>query len=195
LRNGFGGLALIENNTANLCFVVRQRRMRKLGGWLELLSAVFNEVPSVARILNGATQCWPRPLAISPIPYGYIAKSSGGIWRLGDQAAVIPSFTGDGMSIALHTAELASEMFLSGKTPDEYLDCLQTQLHFGMHFATTLSRMMVTSTGRLLAPAFLSLVPGAIGWIANHTRIPARLLQTTGLARSTPGDHLPASTG
>jgi flavin-dependent dehydrogenase len=194
-RDGYGGLALIENNIANLCFVLRQRQVRTLGGWHEILSAVRNEVPAIAQILNGATQCWPKPLAISPIPYGYVAKSSGGIWRLGDQAAVIPSFTGDGMSIALHTAELASRMFLSGKTPDEYLDCLQTQLHFGMHFATTLSRIMVTSTGRLLAPAFLSLVPGAIGWIANQTRIPARVLQATDLARSTPGDHLPASTG
>ncbi len=34
------------------------------------------------------------------------------MWALGDQAAVIPSFTGDGMSIALHSGCLAAAMYL-----------------------------------------------------------------------------------
>ena len=192
-RGGYGGLALIENDIANLCFAVHQRRMRELGGWPELLSAIRKESPAINQILSDATPCWPKPLAISPIPYGYIARSSNGIWRIGDQAAVIPSFTGDGMSIALHSAELASEMFLAGKTPDTYLACLQTHLKSGMSFATTLSRIMVTTTGRLLAPAVLSALPGALSWIAEHTRIPARVLRAADLTRSAPTAHMPVS--
>jgi len=113
---------------------------------------------------------------------------------VGDQAAVIPSFTGDGMSIALHSADLASQMFLSGRSPDEYLGRLHDDLRAGMRFATALSRMMVTATGRLLAPAALSLAPGTIHWIAEQTRIPARVLPKTGAGPGAAGDHLPAST-
>jgi len=145
-------------------------------------------------LLHNATQCWTKPLAISPIPYGYTAQLSDGIWRIGDQAAVIPSFTGDGMSIAIHSAELAAEMFLSGSTPGECLARLHAQLHTGMRFATFLSRAMVTSTGRMFAPAVLSLVPGTFSWIARHTRIPEQALQTQGRANSTTDDHLPVST-
>lgn len=177
-RDGYGGLALVEDNIANLCFVIHKRRMRELGGWAGLLSAISSECPALGLALQNAIPCWPKPLAISPIPYGYIARTSSGIWRIGDQAAVIPSFTGDGMSIALHSAELASEMYLSGKSPDKYLRMLEKQLRPGMRFATSLSRMMVTSTGRLLAPAVLSLLPGSINWIAERTRIPNRALKT-----------------
>lgn len=191
-RDGYGGLALIENDIANLCFVVHQRRMRALGGWPELLSAIRNEVLAIDRILQGANPCWPKPLAISPIPYGYIAQASNGIWRVGDQAAVIPSFTGDGMSIALHSAELAADMYLAGRTPDEYLARLHTHLHSGMRFATALSRAMVTTTGRVSAPIALSLARGAISWIAGKTRIPNRALKTTHVASAATG-HLPAS--
>jgi flavin-dependent dehydrogenase len=191
-RDGYGGLALIENDIANLCFVVHQQRMRALGNWPEVLAAIRNEIPVIDRILHSAMPCWPKPLAISPIPYGYIARSSRGIWRVGDQAAVIPSFTRDGMSIALHSAHVAADMYLAGRTPDEYLTRLRTDLHPGIRFATMLSRAMVSTTGRLSAPIALSLVPGVIAWIAGKTRIPDCALKTTHVAGAVTG-HLPAS--
>jgi menaquinone-9 beta-reductase len=43
-------------------------------------------------------------LAIASIPYGYVQNRSIGLWCIGDQAAVIPSFSGDGIAIALHSA-------------------------------------------------------------------------------------------
>jgi menaquinone-9 beta-reductase len=190
--DGYGGLSLVERDTANLCFVVRQQRVRELGGWFGLLDAIRREVPALDRILAGATQCWPRPLAISPIPYGYLAKSASGIWRIGDQAAVIPSFTGDGMSIALHSADVAAEMYLAGKTPDEHLACLGRQLRPGMRFASALSRMMVTSTGRVLAPFVLCIAPGAMSWIAAQTRIPDRALNTIQISTDASASHSPA---
>ena len=36
-----------------------------------------------------------------------------GLFRLGDQVGVIPSLTGDGMAIALHSARLAAFFFLA----------------------------------------------------------------------------------
>ena len=52
-----------------------------------------------------------RPLTISGVPYGFLAppRPDDPVFRLGDQAAVIPSFCGDGMAIALHSAVLAAE--------------------------------------------------------------------------------------
>ena len=179
IRDGYGGIALVEGERANLCFVVRRRRMAETGGWPEIVRAICDECPAIGKLLGGAIECWPKPLAISPIPYGYIAERADGMWRVGDQAAVIPSFTGDGMSIALHSAELAAEMFLSGRSPEDYLARLRSDLQSGMRLATTLSRAMVTRAGRVLAPAVLSMAPGMIGWIAEQTRIPKRALPKT----------------
>jgi flavin-dependent dehydrogenase len=171
-RGGYGGLSLVEDGTANLCLVVRRRRFRELGGWSELLAAMRHEAPALRERLEDAVPRWARPLAISPIPYGYLRAAADGIWRVGDQAAVIPSFTGDGMSIALHSGVLAAEMYLDSKGAEEYARRLEDHLRGGMRFASALSRAMVTAGGRVMAPFLLSIVPDAMRRIAAGTRIP-----------------------
>jgi len=169
---GYGGLSLVEGDKATFCFVVRRSALRKTGGWTELLRSLQDDNPHLAERLQGAVPLWERPLAVSPIPYGYLARRPFGLWSVGDQAAVIPSFTGDGMSIALHSAALAARMYLSRETTKQYYQELHHHLSRRMSLATALSRAMVTSFGRAMVPLGLALVPQAIGWIASWTRIP-----------------------
>ncbi len=171
-QGGYGGLTLIEEDVANLCLVVRRSTLRELGGWPELCDSIQRENGHMRQIFSGSTALWARPLAISPIPYGYLAEPERGLWRAGDQAAVIPSFTGDGISIALHSAALAAEMYLAGKSAADYLSALRAHLRRGMALATWLSRAAVTPAGRRLALPALLLLPHAIEWIATATRIP-----------------------
>jgi flavin-dependent dehydrogenase len=175
-HGGYGGLSLVEGDAANLCLVVRRGVLRRLGGWTELLAEIRDDNPHLRLLLEGARALWERPLAISPIPYGYLAGRVSGLWRVGDQAAVIPSFTGDGMSIALHSGALAAEMYLAGTSAEEFHRRLRVQLRRGMMLATLLSQAMVTGAGRALAPLCLSRFPHAMEWIAAFTRIPAQAL-------------------
>src|SRR3546814_13550995 len=62
----------------------------------------------------GARPRWERPLAICGLPYGHVGRPEGGpIFRLGDQMAVMPSFAGDGIDMALRSARLAADSFLA----------------------------------------------------------------------------------
>ncbi len=169
---GYGGLSLIEDDVANLCLVVRRSALRASGGWPQLLASILRGNSHLRQLLDGATPLWPRPLAISPIPYGYLVRESRGLWCVGDQAAVIPSFTGDGISIALHSAALAAQMFLAGRSAADYSHTLRAQLTRSMALATWLSRAAVTGAGRTAALAALSLAPSAMRWVAASTRIP-----------------------
>ena len=169
---GYGGLSLVEGDVANLCLVVRRTELRRMGGWNTQLAAILADNRLLRQRLQGATALWERPLAVSPIPYGYLAGGVPGLWRVGDQAAVVPSFTGDGMSIALHSGALAAQMLLEGASAEDYHRSLRAQLRPGMSLATLISRAMVSGAGRALAPLFLSLFPNAMTWIARSTRIP-----------------------
>jgi menaquinone-9 beta-reductase len=173
---GYGGLCLVEADAANLCLVVRRTRLRHLGGWAELLKTLLAENRHIRQRLAGGRPLWERPLAISSIPYGYLADPPSGLWRLGDQAAVIPSFTGDGMAIALHSGALAAGMYMGGKSPDQFHRVLSKQLRSGMSLAILLSRLMVSAAGKGLAPLALTVLPQAMGWIARSTRIPEEAL-------------------
>jgi flavin-dependent dehydrogenase len=182
---GYGGLSLVEGDVANLCLVVRQAELRRIGGWRELLASILDDNRHLKQRLQGAKALWDRPLAISSIPYGHLAGQPFGLWCVGDQAAVIPSFTGDGMSIALHSAALASEMYLAGESAEQYNHRLHAQLSLEMKLATGLSRTVVTSAGRSLALFGISLVPNAMRWIAASTRIPKQALLEPRLLPST----------
>ena len=122
-----------------------------------MLAAMQEKNPHIAERLSGALPLWHRPLAVSSIPYGHLAGRPFGLWCVGDQAAVIPSFTGDGMSIALHSGALAAQMFLAGQSAAQYHQLLCAQLNRGMSLATGISRAMVSGVGRSLAPIAVSL--------------------------------------
>jgi flavin-dependent dehydrogenase len=175
---GYAGLEPVEDGVANLCLVVRERHFAALGRrWEALLAALCSASPSLARRLAGATPCWSRPLAIASIPYGFVATEEGGPWRLGDQAAVIPSFSGDGIAIALHSARLAADIFLAGGTAGEFQARLARDVAAQVRRATQLSRLLVYPPVQAIAGLAARLVPDLVAGIARVTRIPSPLIR------------------
>jgi flavin-dependent dehydrogenase len=180
---GYGGMSLVEGDVATLCFVVRRERLQECGGWSGLVDEVKRANVGMRERLEGGETLYERPLAISAIPYGHLPGEDRGVWCLGDQAAVIPSFTGDGMSIALHSGASAAEMSMAGMKICAYNETLRAQLKGGMRLAMMLSRMMVTEVGRQAAPLAMTLVPQAMRWVARGTRIPDKALKARGRIR------------
>lgn len=120
-----------------------------------------------------------KPLAISTIPYGYMrANAEGGVWRLGDQAVVIPSFSGDGISIALHSALLAAQAFLDGRPAREFQEQVARQLKRPVLAALTVSRIMVRAP---VAAYALRAWPEVLRAITRWTRVPQGALISAGM--------------
>jgi flavin-dependent dehydrogenase len=119
---GYAGLQPSPGGLANLCLVVERGAHEALGrSWQHLLDRVAPPGSLLAERIAGAEPRWPRPLAVYGIPYGFVARGAeaGAIGRVGDQLAVIPSFTGDGMAIALHSARRAALAHLAGEPPPD----------------------------------------------------------------------------
>jgi flavin-dependent dehydrogenase len=166
---GYAGLQLIEDGIANLCLLVTKAKFARLGrDWASLIAAV----PHLAHRLDGATACWPQPLAISRIPYGFRqrADAATAIFRIGDQAAVIPSFTGDGMAMALRSAAEAAQAILTRQPAVTF------QRHLSRSFAGPLrvagAVAGVTSIPALQPPlvAACRAFPGLLAAVAARTR-------------------------
>lgn len=115
---GYAGLEPVEEDKANLCLVVTKQQFARCGkNWDDLLKEISAGAPLLAQRLVDAQPCLPRPLSIFNIPYGFVyqppADHPAGLYRLGDQMAVIPSMFGYGMSIALYTAHLAADCYMN----------------------------------------------------------------------------------
>lgn len=171
-EGGYAGLQLVEDGLANLCLLIRRRRLHALGSsWDRVLAAIRSESAHLDARLIGARACWARPLALSSIPYGHVQLRADGLWRLGDQAAVIPSFSGDGMSIALHSAQLAAATYLVGGGADAYQRRLARDVTGQVLLATVVSQGLVRREGQGALGWAIRAWPGLMSTVAFHTRV------------------------
>ncbi|HEX8365009.1 MAG TPA: FAD-dependent monooxygenase [Allosphingosinicella sp.] len=110
---GYAGLLLQEDGSANLCLSVSRRRLAAAGSPAALVEAIAAEAPRLGdRIGGAAPEAWE---AVAGVPYGWRAVTTQpGLFRIGDQAAVIASLAGDGIAIALTSGIGAAEAFLAG---------------------------------------------------------------------------------
>jgi menaquinone-9 beta-reductase len=179
---GYAGLQPVDGGSANLCLLVSRRRYIALGRrWPALLAAIRAESAHLAERLDGGAPCWARPLALGSIPYGHLQRRADGPWRLGDQAAVIPSFSGDGMAIALHSAELAAATYLTGASVETYQHRLLLDLTAQVLLASALSRGLVCRPSQVILGTAARLWPGLLSRVATHTRVSEAALRRTGV--------------
>ena len=177
-KGGYAGLELVENEIANLCLVITKSRFAALGKqWNLLLAAIRKEVPQLDACLSGAKQCWNQPLAVFGIPYGFVYnnRTDKGLYRIGDQMAVIPSFSGDGMAIALHTATCAVKAMLGNGT--DYNFKIRKELLSQVRRASLVSLLTATSMGQRLAFATCLLFPSLLNRIVTSTRLKSFSIQ------------------
>ena len=171
--SGYAGLSPIEGDRANLCLVVRKRRFAEVERrWDRLLEAICAESPQLAARLAGSAPVSPRPLALASIPYGHVKRRSSGIWALGDQAAVIPSFTGDGLSIALHSAHLAARIYLAAGNAAAFQKRLARDVTLPVILATALSHALVRGAGQAALALLARVAPPLMAVVATSTRVP-----------------------
>ncbi len=174
---GYGGLQLVENQRANFCLLVSSKRLKRVGGkWPDLLADLCAETPHLAARLAGATNLLAAPLTIARVPYGFIHQPRGDsmadCFRLGDQAGVIQSFTGDGMSIALHSAALAARFYLAGESSAAYHQQLAVDISGQIKRASALYSIISTP---VLQPFFFRVAracPASLAIAARLTRVP-----------------------
>jgi flavin-dependent dehydrogenase/uncharacterized protein (DUF2147 family) len=177
-RDGYAGLQQVDGNRANLCLLTSRDRVRQAGGhWPTLLASLLAEAPLLAQRLNQARTLLDRPVTITRVPYGFIHQASPtdppNLFRLGDQAGVIVSFTGDGMSIALHSATLAASCVLARADAQEYHRQLRRDIAPPIQTATALHHLGHTRTGQILLMTAARTFPTLLRTAARLTRVRA----------------------
>jgi flavin-dependent dehydrogenase len=170
---GYGGIQPVEDGIANFCCVVQQKYFTGAGNrWESFLKKTQEDCPHLAMRLAGAEPLLAKPIAITHIPYGFIRRTTeDGLYCIGDQAAVIPSFTGDGISIALHTARCAVAAFVSGEPAPVFQEKLRAALRLQMRLAEVAADGLNNSFARAVLPFCLRVWPGVMRVTARLTRV------------------------
>jgi flavin-dependent dehydrogenase len=174
---GYAGLQDVEDGRTVLCIAVRRSAFQSYGGnWNRLLAAIGDTSRRFSAMLAGATPLLPRPLAVAGIPYGYQTRREppNGLYRLGDQAAVIPSLTGDGMAIATHSGQAAAGIWLAGGDSAAYHRALSRRLAPQMRLAGLLHHVSMGGLTQAAVIRAARLFPALMSQAATYTRMSVR---------------------
>ncbi len=173
--DGYAGLMPVESGRAVLCWLMPRTLLRRLGAWPAAFEWVVAACPHLARRLGGAGSLLERPVAVAGIPYGFVHRGGGDdrLFRLGDQAGVIPSLAGDGVAIALRSGRMAAEAWLvgGGRGAGVYHCLLRREVRRPIQLAGLVHGVLRGQTAQPWAVAACRRWPGLLGWIARATRV------------------------
>lgn len=169
---GYAGIALQEDGSANVCLAVRRSRLREAGTPLDLLRDL--SVGALGERLGSLTDDAAID-AVANVPYGWRARSGApGLFRLGDQAGVIPSLAGEGMGIAVAGGVSAARAYLSGRPAPEWQHGFSREIARPIGVAGLVRRAVERPGAAREAAMLAARTPFLIQIIARATRIAHR---------------------
>jgi flavin-dependent dehydrogenase len=117
--NGYCGISRIENDLYCFCYMTKAEELKNQNNNIEQLQEkVLCRNPHLKKIFENSEICSSFPVTISQINFNSKTQVEDHILMTGDAAGMITPLCGNGMSIALHTAKIASALmheFLSEK--------------------------------------------------------------------------------
>ena len=167
---GYAGLLLQEDGRANLCLSASRDRLKEAGGIDALMARLAEELPAFAdRLGGGEAGGWS---AVSGVPYGWRADgTTAGVYRVGDQAAVIASLAGDGIAIALESGVAAGRAIASGVPAGDFQRAWARRARRPVGLAEGLRRSAENPLARQAMMGLLGWFPSLAPLAAKLTRI------------------------
>ena len=115
---GYCGLSPVEGERINICWIGQTDALKAAGGTpSDMLTQTLRENPVLDDRLQGLTRVSDRFEAVSQVPLMPKSRFANDVCMIGDAAGMIAPLCGDGMAMALRTADIVSPLassFLDG---------------------------------------------------------------------------------
>jgi flavin-dependent dehydrogenase len=164
---GYAGLLMQEDGRSNFCLSASRDRLKEAGGIEPLVARLADELPAFGeRLRQGRPGPWS---AVSGVPYGWRASETvEGVYRVGDQSAVIASLAGDGIAIALESGVAAAGAIAAGKPAADFQRDWARRARRPVGLAEVLRRSAENPMAR-------QAMMGLLGWFPSLAPLAARL--------------------
>lgn len=172
---GYIGACRIEGGAATLCWLVDQHLLRTIGSdWKCQLDWIARGTPALGDLLAGARCVSDRPAAVSGLPFGYRRRGviAHNVYPAGDQLAVIPSFTGDGTSLALSSGIAAAQACRAGIAAGAFQRAFLRRISMQLVAARCVDAAFANGTTQALGVRAIAAMPALARLIAGVTRVP-----------------------
>ncbi len=111
-RNGYCGINKVEKDRFNLCYLTHRDNVRKHGSIPKMEVAVLYENPYLKDIFSNSEFLLEKPEVINEITFEQKEPVHNHILMCGDSAGMITPLCGNGMGMAIHAANVLSNIIL-----------------------------------------------------------------------------------
>ena len=112
-KGGYCGVSNVENNTINLCYITNFSSFKEYKNIEDFLENVVFKNRFLKEIFQKTTPLFEHPLSISQISFETKKPVENHIIMCGDAAGLIHPLCGNGMSMAIQSAQIASKLILN----------------------------------------------------------------------------------
>ena len=171
---GYLGLCMVEDETLSIAWNINSDILQFIGTSWAAQSAYFaRQSRFFDELTNGAIPAWEKPLAVSGLPYGFMrsATIAPTIYPVGDQLAVIPSFSGDGTALALASGIAAAQAVLKCESAPEFQRRMLANYKSQFRCAAALDLVVADALLRRVGIVGARLFPSVVTMLVSATRL------------------------
>ena len=111
-EGGYCGVSKVENDAINLCYITDFNAFRAHNNITEFQEKVLYKNSFLKEVFTKSQSVFETPLSISQISFDNKKPIENHIIMCGDTAALIHPLCGNGMSMAMHSAQIASLLII-----------------------------------------------------------------------------------
>jgi flavin-dependent dehydrogenase len=172
-RGGYCGLAPVENGACNICCLVHRQQIRQMAlrvhkdfaAWLKQVS----RLPALETRLRGAVQV-SLVATTAPVHLARRQAVQGGALMVGDASGFLDPFTGEGISMALHSGRLAAQAVAGALL--EGFDAQTAAENYSRSLSNAVRRsyrIAAVARGLIQCPAWMrGLVTASLPWLGGR---------------------------
>lgn len=125
-HNGYCGISKIEADRHCMCYLAHRDDLRKYGSLPALEEYVIKKNPYLKEVFESAEFLFDRPEVINEISFEKKQPLEGHILMSGDTAGMIAPLCGNGMTMAIHSAKLLSQIIINNYTRNSFTPAKRT---------------------------------------------------------------------
>ncbi|PWA08956.1 NAD(P)/FAD-dependent oxidoreductase [Flavobacterium laiguense] len=111
-EGGYCGVSKVENNAVNICYLASYETFKNYKNIEEYQNQVVAKNPHLELILKNSKLLFDKPLTISQISFDKKETVENHILMIGDTAGLIHPLCGNGMAMAIHSAQIISQLII-----------------------------------------------------------------------------------
>lgn len=153
-EGGYCGLSMIENQKVNVCYLVAYDSFKKYKNIDAFQNEVMRQNPYLDTFFNTAELLFDKPITISQINFEKKKAVENHVFMIGDAAGLIHPLCGNGMAMAIQSAQLLCQLLIQNHNSTHVRSRKQIEELYTQKWNNTFSKRVYA--GRVLQKILLN---------------------------------------